>query len=203
MFEELPEGFHKQDGLKYMVRRINGQDHPKYKTAAAIAWTGNSDYLSDNDEINNSKMFVIEWMEKAFNNGNIGDLHRLILHEKAHFLWEYTFDDKLKNDWSEIGGWFKDPSSPSGWSTSNTSEFVSAYAHLKNPNEDMAESIAFYITNPDKLLNVSVKKYEFIRDRVMHGTRYVALIREDLTFTVYNLFPDYTFPEKLLALMLK
>ena len=37
MFEELPEGFHKQEGLKYMVRRINGQDHPKYKTAPAIA----------------------------------------------------------------------------------------------------------------------------------------------------------------------
>ena len=197
MFEELPEGFHKQDGLKYMVRRINGQDHPKYKTAAGIAWTGNADYLEDNDEINDSKMFVIEWMEKAFNSGNIGDLHRLILHEKAHFLWEYTFDQNLKDDWAEIGGWFKDPTSASGWSTSNTTESVSAYAHLKNPNEDMAESIAFYITNPDKLLNVSVKKYEFIRDRVMHGTRYVAQIREDLTFTVYNLFPDYTFPGKV------
>ena len=200
MFEELPEGFHKQDGLKYMVRRINGQDHPKYKTAAGIAWTGNADYLTDNDEVNDSKMFVIEWMEKAFNSGNIGDLHRLILHEKAHFLWEYTFDDNLKNEWAEIGGWFKDPTTASGWSTSNTTESVSAYAHLKNPNEDMAESIAFYITNPDKLLNVSVKKYEFIRDRVMHGTRYVAQIREDLTFTVYNLFPDYTFPGKVTSI---
>ena len=69
---------------------------PKYKTAAGIAWTGNADYLEDNDDINDSKMFVIEWMEKAFNSGNIGDLHRLILHEKAHFLWEYTFDDGLK-----------------------------------------------------------------------------------------------------------
>jgi hypothetical protein len=200
MFEELPEGFHKQKGLKYMVRRINGQDHPKYKTAAGIAWTGNADYLEDNDTVNDSKMFVIEWMEKAFNSGNIGDLHRLILHEKAHFLWEYTFGDKLRDDWADIGGWFKDPTTASGWSTYNTTESVSAYAHLKNPNEDMAESIAFYITNPDKLLNVSVKKYEFIRDRVMHGTRYVAQIREDLTFTVYNLFPDYTFPGKVTSI---
>ncbi|MDB9902642.1 T9SS type A sorting domain-containing protein [Flavobacteriaceae bacterium] len=31
----------------------------------------------------------------------------------------------------------------------------------------------------------------------MHGTRYIAQIREDLTFTVYNLFPDYTFPGKV------
>ena len=29
MFEELPEGFHKQSGLKFLVRRINGQDNPK------------------------------------------------------------------------------------------------------------------------------------------------------------------------------
>ena len=182
MFEELPDGFHKQNGLKYLVRRINGQDNPKYKGAAAIAWTGYE---------------TIEFMSKAFNGGSLNDSRRLILHEKAHFLWEYTFDDSLKDDWIEIGGWFEEPGTASGWSTSNTTESVSAYAHLKNPNEDMAESIAFYLTNPDKLLNVSVKKYEFIRDRVMHGTRYVAQIREDLTFTVYNLFPDYTFPGKV------
>ena len=185
MFEELPEGFHKQEGLKYMVRRINGQDHPKYKTAPAIAW---------------AHLNTIEWMEKAFNTGNIAYLHRLILHEKAHFLWAYTFDDQTKDDWATLGEWYEDPTSASGWSTSNTTEFVSPYAHLKNPNEDMAESIAYYLTNPDALLSVSVKKYEFVRDRIMHGTRYVAMIREDLTFTVYNLFPDYTFPGKVTKL---
>ena len=199
MLEELPEGFHKQEGLKYLVRRINGQDNPVYKTAAAMAWTGGSTAYLDGYETpsDGSKANTIEFMSKAFSGGSLNDARRLILHEKAHFLWEYTFDDSLKDDWADIGGWFKDPTSASGWSTYNTTESVSAYAHLKNPNEDMAESIAFYLTNPDKLLNVSVKKYEFIRDRVMHGTRYVAQIREDLTFTVYNLFPDYTFPGKV------
>ena len=201
MFEELPEGFQKQDGLRYLVRRINGQDNPVYKGAAAIAWTGGDTAHLEGYETPNdgSKSNTIEFMSKAFNGGSLNDSRRLILHEKAHFLWEYTFDDSLKEDWAEIGGWFKDPTSGSGWSTYNTTESVSAYAHLKNPNEDMAESIAFYLTNPDKLLNVSVKKYEFIRDRVMHGTRYVAQIREDLTFTVYNLFPDYTFPGKVIG----
>jgi hypothetical protein len=190
MFEELPEGFHKQEGLKYLVRRIDGQDHPlpAYKPAAAIAWTG---------------METIEFMSKAFVGGNLSDTRRLILHEKAHFLWAYTFDDSTKDDWIEIGGWFKDPTSASGWSTDNTTEFVSAYAHAKNPNEDMAESIAIYLTNPDRLINVSMKKYEFIRDRIMHGTRYVAQIREDLTFTVYNLYPDYVFPGKIIELDLE
>jgi len=190
MFEELPEGFHKQEGLQYLVRRIDGQEHPDptYKPAAAIAWTG---------------LKTIEFMSKGFIGGNLSDTRRLILHEKAHFLWEYTFDDTTKNDWTELGGWFEDPTSASGWSTYNTTEFVSAYAHAKNPNEDMAESIAIYLTNPDRLINVSQKKYEFIRDRIMHGTRYVSIIREDLTFTVYNLYPDYTFPGKIVELDLK
>lgn len=190
MFEELPEGFHKQEGLKYLVRRIDGQEHPDpvYKPAAAIAWTG---------------LKTIEFMSKAFIGGNLSDTRRLILHEKAHFLWEYTFDDTTKNDWAVLGGWFEDPTAASGWSNYNTTEFVSAYAHAKNPNEDMAESIAIYLTNPDRLIQVSQKKYEFIRDRIMHGTRYVSIIREDLTFTVYNLYPDYTFPGKIVALDLE
>lgn len=182
MFEELPEGFQKQNGLKYLVRRINGQQHPIYKTAAAIAWTG---------------LNTIEFMSSAFSGGDLSDSRRLILHEKAHFLWAYTFDENLKSDWVNLGGWFLDPTSGSGWSTYNTTESVSAYAHLLNPNEDMAESIAFYLTNPDALLSVSVRKYEFIRDHIMHGTRYIAQIRQDLTFTVYNLFPDYTYPGKV------
>jgi len=182
MFEELPEGFHKQEGLKYLVRRINGQDDPAMPSAAAIAFGGRN---------------TIEFMSKAFNGGDINGARRIILHEKAHFLWFYSFDQELKDDWAELGGWFIDPTSASGWSTYNTTEVVSAYAHLKSPSEDIAESIAYYLTNPDALLSVSVRKYEFVRDRIMHGTRYVAQIREDLTFTVYNLFPDYTYPGKV------
>ena len=130
MFEELPEGFHKQEGLKYLVRRIDGQDHPlpAYKQAAAIAWTG---------------METIEFMSKAFVSGNLSDTRRLILHEKAHFLWAYTFDDSTKEDWIEIGGWFEDPTSASGWSTDNTTEFVSAYAHAKTPMKIWLNQLPF------------------------------------------------------------
>ena len=91
----------------------------------------------------------MEFMSKAFVSGNLSDTRRLILHEKAHFLWAYTFDQTTKDDWADLGDWFLDPTSASGWSTTNTTEFVSAYAHLKNPNEDMAESIAIYLTNPE------------------------------------------------------
>lgn len=66
-----------------------------------------------------------------------------------------------------------------------------------NPNEDMAESISYYIVNPDKLRSRSPAKYEFIQNRIMHGTRYISKIREDLTFEVYNLYPDYVYPGRI------
>ena len=75
--------------------------------------------------------------------------------------------------------------------------FASAYAHGENPNEDMAESIAYFVVTPDKLRSRSPGKYEFVRDRIMQGSFYLAQIREDLTFKVYNLYPDYVFPGKI------
>ena len=69
-----------------------------------------------------------------------------------------------------------------------------------NPNEDMAESISYYIVNPDKLRSRSPAKYEFIQNRVMHGTRYISKIREDLTFEVYNLYPDYVYPGRIIRI---
>jgi hypothetical protein len=182
MFEEFPDPMQRQDQLKYLVRRVNGQKHPIYPLAPAIAWTTNQN---------------IEWMESAFKDQSIEYMQRLVLHEKAHFLWAHTFDASTKDDWSTTGGWFKDPISGSGWSTTNTTAFVSAYAHLKNPDEDMAESIAFYITNPEALRSRALLKFEFIRDRIMKGTRYISVIRPDLTFQVYNLYPDYNYPGKI------
>ena len=183
MFEEMPTGFHSIEGFDYLVRRADGVSHPLHPSAPAVAWSStNPGY--------------IEFMESAF---RVDDsfLHRLIIHEKSHFLWSNLFSNQLKDEWVEIGGWYKDDSD-SGWSTSKTTEFVNSYAHLKNPDEDMAESIAFFITNPDKLKSRSLPKYEFIQDRIMQGNSYQSIIREDLTFKVYNLYPDYIYPGKIM-----
>ena len=67
----------------------------------------------------------------------------------------------------------------------------------------MAESISYYIVNPNKLRSRSPAKYEFIQNRVMHGTRYISKIREDLTFEVYNLYPDYIYPGKIVSVDIK
>ena len=185
MLEEYPSGMLKTPGLKYLVRRLDGQPHPLYPGAPAVAWT-HAGY--------------IEFMESAFKAQGADYIHRLILHEKAHFLWEHLFDEQLKQDWIELGGWFETPDDPDGWSTTKQVEFVSAYAHGVNPNEDMAESISYYIVRPDKLRSRSPAKYEFIQNRVMHGTRYISKIREDLTFEVYNLWPDYVYPGRIIRI---
>ena len=183
MLEEFPQGMHKVPGLNYLVRRLDGTPHPMHPSAPAVAWTGAG---------------YIEFMESAFKEQGPSYIHRLILHEKAHFLWEHLFDERLRQDWIQLGGWFENPEDKDGWSTTKQVEFVSAYAHGKNPNEDMAESISYYIVNPDKLRSRSPAKYEFIQNRVMHGTRYISKIREDLTFEVYNLYPDYVYPGRII-----
>ncbi len=185
MFEEMPTGMHKTVGLKYLVRRLDGTLNPRYPGAPAIAWTSAG---------------YIEFIDGAFESGDLDYTHRLILHEKAHFLWEHLFDEQLKQDWIELGGWYKDDDAPDGWFTTKQTEFVSAYAHGANPNEDMAESISFYIVRPDKLRSRAPEKYEFIQNRIMHGTRYISKIREDLTFEVYNLYPDYIYPGRIVRL---
>ncbi|MDE6417366.1 MAG: Ig-like domain-containing protein [Duncaniella sp.] len=187
MLEELPEGFHATSHLKYLIRRINGMPHPIYPEAAAVSWPVDNGY--------------IEFTEKAFggNNENEETL-RLILHEKAHFLWAFVFSDEIKNEWIKIGGWYEDPNASDGWATTKDAEFVSAYAHAHNPNEDMAESIAFYLKNPDKLKSRAPEKYDFICNRIMHGTRYISKIPDHLTFEVLNLYPDYDYPGKIKSL---
>ena len=185
MFEEFPEGMHTTPGLKYLVRRLDGLPHPIRGGASAVAWTGAG---------------YIEFMESAFQGTDIDFIHRLVLHEKAHFLWEHLFEEQLKQDWIQIGGWYENPNDKDGWSTTEQVEFVSEYAHAVNPDEDMAESISFYIVNPDKLRSRSPAKYEFIQNRVMHGTRYISKIREDLTFEVYNLWPDYVYPGRIVRI---
>ena len=183
MFEEYPQGMHITPGLRYLVRRLDGTSHPIKPAASAIAWVTEG---------------YIEFMESAFQGQSLDYIHRLILHEKAHFLWEHLFDDQLKQDWIKLGGWYENPEDQDGWSTTKQTEFVSAYAHGVNPNEDMAESISYYIVNPDKLRSRSLAKYEFIRDRIMHGTQYISRIREDLTFQVYNLYPDLVYPGRII-----
>ena len=187
MFQEMPEGFHKVPGLKYLVRRIDGSRNPIYPLAAAVSWV-------DNDP------GYIEFIDDAFLGDVVNDTFRLILHEKTHFLWHDLFSDSTKQEWIRIGGWHEDSTTESGWSTDKMTEFVSAYSHDANPDEDMAESVAFYVLNPAKLQANAPEKYDFIKNCIMHGETYKAQIRDDLTFDVYNLYPDYAYPGRVVGM---
>ena len=190
MFEEMPKGMHKLPELKYLVRRLDGTPHPRYSSAPAVAWS----FLTNG---------YIEFMESAFKTSDVEHMQRLILHEKTHFLWQHQFDERLKSDWIAQGGWYQEANHADGWATTKQTQFISAYAHLKNPNEDMAESISYFIVNPDKLRSRAPGKYEFIRDRIMQGNIYISKVHDDLTFQVYNLYPDYVFPGKIRRLDIK
>ena len=62
----------------------------------------------------------------------------------------------------------------------------------------MAESISYYVENPMKLQTCCIEKYEFIRDRIMHGYRYISQLKKQVTFQVFNLFPDFVYPGKII-----
>ncbi len=183
---EMPSGYHKIPGLRYLLRRRNGHPHPLYPDAAAVAWPRGPNTDS-----------YIEFMEKAFSGGLTEYVHRLILHEKSHFIWTNVLSDAIKEDWIETAGWYEDENAQDGWSNKYTTSFVSPYAHALNPNEDMAESLSHYVLNPNKLRSVSPAKFDFIQRRIMNGYRYISQIREDLQFEVLNLFPDYDYPGKI------
>lgn len=160
VFEDFPRALHKVPQLKYVICRIDDKVR-----AAGVAWT---------------TMGYIELVQSMFNRNYTSDTRRVIAHEKAHFLWTHLFPEQLKNNWKELGGWYedKDPKNEEGWSTNKDRKtFVSDYAHEKNPNEDMAESLAFYLVYPDRLRSINPAKYDFIHNRIMktYGARYISL----------------------------
>lgn len=141
VYERFPIGLYKIPRMKYLLRT----DFTGY---AGSAWI-----IAD----------CVEYTARTFQGKNNNEFKRIILHEKAHFLWEYALNGKLRKAWWELGGWTKDSKNKNQWlTTKSKNEFVTSYASAKNPNEDWAESVAFYLFKPDKLQACSQAKYDFI-----------------------------------------
>ncbi len=157
VFEEFPQALHKIPQLKYIIRRIDTEEK-----GMSYARPGRGSIVLAESILMRSGLY------------NVNDTRKIITHEKAHFLWFYVFNKKLRADWAKLGGWSRD-SSESGWSTTKErSTFVTDYAYTENPNEDMAESIGFYFVYPDQLRSCCPEKYEFIHNRIMltYGKRW-------------------------------
>ena len=158
ILEDFPQVLHKTPELKYLVCR----DEELGDAVAAYAWRTNG---------------FIEIKKSILDIPDSDELKRLLAHEKTHFLWTHLFNNKLKQDWIKLGGWYEDKENEEGWSTNKKrAEFVTDYAFEKNPDEDMAESLAYYLVYPDKLRACNMDKYNFIHERIMHtyGNRYIS-----------------------------
>ena len=158
ILEDFPQGLHKMPQLKYVVCR----DEELGDGAAAKAWTSSG---------------FIEFKKSFLDAASTSDIRRLFAHEKSHFLWTHLLPIQLKEDWIELGGWYEDKGSEEGWSTNkDRAGFVTNYAFEKNPNEDMAESLAYYLVYPDRLRASNMGKYNFIHERIMltYGSRYIS-----------------------------
>ena len=157
IFEDFPQALHKIPQLKYFICRKESDGK-----SAAFAWTSEG---------------YIEIVQSVISRDHVADTKRLIAHEKSHFLWAHLFPEQLKNDWQELGGWYKNKNRETGWSTNKKREtFITSYAYEKNPDEDMAESLGYYLVYPDQLLSRCPDKYDFIHNRIMlaYGTRYIS-----------------------------
>lgn len=182
VLEDLPSGFRSIPGLKQIVRRKTGLTNPHQPNAPAIAQISQG---------------YIEFMDIAFESANLDYIARLIAHEMTHFLWHkvLTVDTKKRfaafSDWQEVGA--------DRWTHRTTANFVSDYAAAYNPDEDFAETISFYIYEPDLVRTLAPDKYAFVKD-VVDGYEYVLLVDRQFTFQVFNLEPDTTFPGKIVGI---
>ena len=159
ILEDFPQVLHKMPQLKYVICR----DEDLGDGAAAKAWTSSG---------------FIEFKKSILDTAPISEIRKILAHEKSHFLWTHLLPIQLKKDWIELGGWYEDKGSEHGWSTNKKrAEFVTDYAFKKNPNEDMAESLAYYLVYPDRLRGCNMAKYNFIHERIMqtYGNRYISL----------------------------
>lgn len=157
ILEDFPQVLHKTPELKYIVCR----DEELEEAVAAYAWK-TSGFI----EIKKSILDIPD-----------SELKRLLAHEKTHFLWMHLFNNKLREDWIKLGGWYEDKENENGWSTNKKrEEFVTDYAFEINPDEDMAESLAYYLVYPDKLRACNMDKYNFIHERIIqtYGSRYIS-----------------------------
>ena len=208
VFEDMPSGFRKMPGLEKIVRRKRGLTNPLIPGAAGIAWVDQG---------------YMEFTDLAFKSESADYIRRLIAHEITHFLWHKVLSDQTKKEWMGLSGWSTSPSpgivdsstlSPPPadhpkaidrrprqqlWYRKTTTNFVSGYAAFKNPDEDFAETMAFYIHQPDWVRSIAPEKYNFIKD-VVNGYEYIILVDKQFTFEVFNLEPDVTFPGKIMGI---
>lgn len=182
VLEDLPAGLRTIPGFKKIVRRRNGLTNPWQPGAPAIAQIDKG---------------YIEFMDIAFSSGQAEYIQRLVAHEVTHFLWHLVLTNDTKQRFMNLSGWGQ--TTPDQWVHRATTNFVSDYAATINPDEDFAETMSYYVYNPDLVRTHAPDKYDFIKN-VVDGYEYVLLVDKQFSFQVFNLEPDLVYPGKIVAI---
>lgn len=178
VLEDLPAGYRGIRGLTHFTRRKSGMTNPQKPHAPAIAWVtlGN-----------------VEFMDSAFTSGSSEYIQRLAAHEMSHFFWEKILVKDVRAHFMSFSGWKE--TAPDRWTHGTTTNFVSDYA-ATDPLEDFAETMAFYVYQPDKVRTVAPEKYRWAQS-LGGGYEYAVLVDKKYTWQVFNLEPKTTFPGKI------
>ncbi|KAF8818372.1 sporozoite invasion-associated protein 1 [Cardiosporidium cionae] len=116
---------------------------------------------------------------------------------------EIMLPSALRQSWITLGQWYKNPDNPDQWLTPDQTSFVSGYGHRKGPNEDFAETMCYYIRNPEKLQTRALKKYNWIKENAMGGKIHFETVAQK-AFEVLNLDDEsFIYPGRIRKVLVR
>lgn len=170
VLEDLPPFFRPISGLKELLRR-NDDSGPN----------------DENAVYNNA---TIEFFGNTFSDRPVSELEAIIVSSLARAWYNLTLEKSKVLFWQKLSGWKKDSSG--NWSSSRADNLVSDEA-TKGPEEDFAESVAYYVVYPEILTRKAKSKYDFIFS-LMDGYQYRITANEKFKFHIISSNPDLTAP---------
>lgn len=182
---DLPAEFRFAPGLESFVRRRDGSRNPDLPNAPALS------YVEEG---------YIEFTDLAFA-GKANGTERILVHEIAHFVYANRLSEGDRQDWRDLSAWHQDPVE-GWWHHEQSTSFVTPYAASLSPAEDFAETLAAYVTNPERARSLTPDKYRF-GWRFMGGYEYLTQTRDRYTFRVYSTYHDASAPAYVESLMLR
>jgi hypothetical protein len=186
LLSEIPEGIRLKRSWLYLLRRANTVQHPILKDKDAL-------FVGCSAKPGSPFNPYVEITQRGLLQDPKAQLETMIA-AMTGILWDVETPDALRKEWITLGAWRE--VSEGHWITDNPTEAFSRIpvGLYTGPQADFAASVATYISNGEELRARSPKRYEFLKLYVMHGTRFLRKLREDLSFPVLNLWPDYSGP---------
>ncbi len=174
-YKKLPPTFNRLKTLNRIKRMPHTKHKPGSPTAAAYARPG---YYSNEGEI----VFI----DTTFSE-NKSWAALVAIHELAHHV-DFSKSDKTQFGLSEISafmklsGWKNNVSYKTdergrkvqvdNWTHTKDKQFVTSYA-ASEPAEDLADSAAYYVLEPQKLKSIDPEKYDYIKTNLFGGKEYL------------------------------